>query len=188
MEGLDRKVANLFNAQHAEEVARAHASRIPKPSLRVRDWVCVLRPYQEVATKSETWWVGPVPVSRRLGESSYKVLIKPGTPHAVHLDQTKPFVVGEPVELYHYAPGYRTEGVAQNEWLVDEIIDHRLDEDGKLMFLNRWEDFEQGQTTCDPVGNFVNRCSWKLPLYCKQHGISLDLIDYLRDHPLPDEE
>ena len=186
MKDLDRKVSDLLNAQHATEINRANASRVARAPLKPGDWVWVLRPKAGVATKLDSWWVGPVPVQRRTGDASYEVLLKPGTPHAVHMDQLKPFVTGESVNLYHYAPGYRTEGTTQNEWNVDAILDHRI-EHGKLQFLTRWEGFEQGPCTWEPVGNFIHRYSWKLPQYCKEHKLRINLTDYLRDSPSDDE-
>ena len=105
--------------------------------------VWVLRPKTGVATKLDSWWVGPVPVLKRTGDASYEVLWKPGTPHAVHMDQFKPFVVVESINLYHFAPGYRTEGTTQNKWNVESILDHKV-ENGKILFLTQWEGFEQG--------------------------------------------
>ena len=82
---------------------------------------------------------------------------------------------------------FMTEGVTLDGWNVDAIHDHRIEGD-KLMFLTRWEGCEQGPFTWEPVGNFIHRYSWKLPEYCNQHGLTLDLVKYLSDHPLPDEE
>ncbi len=98
----------------------------------------------------------------------------PGVLHAVHADRLKPFVQGEPVELFHFEAGYVQEGVAPNEWNAEAIFGHRWVA-GKPQFLTKWEGAAPGEETWEPVGHFVHRYSYKLPEYCQKKGIRLDL-------------
>ena len=101
-----------------------------------------------------------MPVQKRVGQSSYEVLLKPNTPFQTHRDRMKPFVTGDKVDLYHFAPGYRAEGVGLGEWNVEKILDHRFVDD-KVEFFTQWDGFEQGPMSWEPVGNFIHRYAWK---------------------------
>ena len=166
-------ISTLSEKIHAAEVAKVNATRQAKEPFRQGDWVWVLRPQDGSAnTKAESWWIGPVPFTRRLGQASYEVTLKPGTPFQTHWDRMKLCVIGENTKLYHYGPGYRPEGVATNEWNVEKILDHRM-VNGKWEFLTQWEGFDQGPLTWEPVGNFIHRYSYKFPEYCKQKGLKV---------------
>ena len=187
MEKLDHDIAALLDKQHATEVAKINSTREAKEPFQKGDWVWVLRPQDGSAnTKAESWWLGPVPVVRRVGQGSYEVMLRPGTPFQTHRDRLKPCVVGKHTKLYHYGPGYRPEGVTTNEWNVAQILDHRLVA-GNLEFLTQWEGFEQGPLTWEPVGNFIHRYSYKFPEYCKKKKLQVDLAHYLRDTPTPED-
>ena len=98
----------------------------------------------ESSQKAETWWTGPVEVKKRVGDASYEVELHPGELHAVHADRLKPFVQGEPVELFHFEAGYAQEGVAPQEWNIETILGHRWVA-GKPQFLTKWEDAAPGE-------------------------------------------
>ncbi len=95
----------------------------------------------ESSQKAETWRTGPVEVKKRVGDSSYEAELHPGelhAVHAVHADRLKPFVRGDPVELFHFEAGYAQEGLAPQEWNVETILGHRWVA-GKPQFLTKWE-------------------------------------------------
>ncbi len=79
----------------------------------------------ESSQKAETWWTGPVEVIKRVRDASCEVEFHPGELQAVHADKLKPFVRGEPVELFHFEAGYTQEGVAPQKWNVETILGHR---------------------------------------------------------------
>ena len=111
MEWLDGEVARRLQGQTEREVERSNRVRRPPPVYRPRDWVWVLRPKTgESDQKVETWWTGPVEVKKRVGDASYEVELHPGVLHAVHADKLKPFVCGEPVELFPLRGGLRPRG------------------------------------------------------------------------------
>ena len=127
--------------------------------------------------------MGPMHIQERIVEFSYHVLNTDNTPYAVHLDQLKPHVVGEAIELYHYQPRYVVEETGPTEWNVAGILDHRW-VDGSLQFLTQWEGAEPHSETWEPVGNFIHRYSFQLPAYCQQHNLCFDLAKYLTPVPL----
>ena len=75
----------------------------------------MLRPKSSAVEKSDAWWVVPVRVLRRTSASSYVVQIKPGVQRDVHMDQRKPFVGGEGIDLHYIRAGYRVTGVTPGE-------------------------------------------------------------------------
>jgi hypothetical protein len=58
---------------------------------------------------------GPVEVRKRVGNASYEKELHPGVLLAVYAERLKLFVLGEPVELFHFEACYVQEGVAPNE-------------------------------------------------------------------------
>ena len=186
MEALDKKLSTTLTEQHWTEMAQQNITRHTRPPFKTGDWVWVLRPQNPTVSKVDTWWVGPVKVIRRTGNSSYEVLLKPGVPHDAHMDQLKPFVTGESIELYHFQPGYHIEGNTPDEWDVDEILEHKLI-NGKLLFRVRWENADPQATTWEPVENFFHRYNWKFVHYCCQKGLHIDVAKHLRDKPSEEE-
>ena len=89
----------------------------------------------------ETWWVGPGRVVARVGESSYKVLHKPGEIWEVHRDWLKPWVMdqlmGTNMPLYYHRGTTKSTVVKEGEEEVKAILKHRM-RDGKIEFLTRW--------------------------------------------------
>ena len=153
MSELDSQLAKIINEQQWLETARQNVRANDRPPFASGDWVWVLRPPSSSVSKLDTWWVGPVKVLRRTGAQSYEVLLKPGTPHDVHMDQLKPCVVGPSIDLYHFQPGYHIEGTTQYEWNVDSILDHKT-EHGQLFFRVRWENADPNETTWEPIRIF----------------------------------
>ena len=103
----------------------------------------------------------------------------------VHTDRLKPCVRGEGVELFYFRTAHAEEEQGEaplGEWNVDRILAHRW-VDGKPQFLTKWEGADPGEETWEPVGHFVHRYSYKLPLYCKAQGLSLDLVEHLTARP-----
>jgi hypothetical protein len=187
MEALAQIASQRLNQIHQIEAKRANQKRQAPEPYRKGDWVWVLRPKTGASeSKMDSWWIGPVPVRRRTGESSYEVEIRAGVMHMVHTDRLKPFVTGDKVELFHFEAsgrGREEEEALPGEWNVEAILGHRW-VGGKPQFLTKWEGAAPGEETWEPVGNFVHRYSYKLPLYCQKSGLSLDLVEHLSTKPL----
>ena len=187
MEEIDRVVAQRLNAKHRTQVARENATRSDPLEYQIGQWVWVLRPRTSKVSKLDTWWVGPVKVLSRTGAASYQVALRPGMAYDVHVSGLKPWVgeqlEGEPTELSHNLSGYQVLETAPDEWEVDEILKHRVDTEGKVTFLTRWEGAALGEETWEPVENFIPRYCYKLLQYCREHRLHIDLVNELKDQP-----
>ena len=64
-----------------------------------------------------------------------------------------------------------------DEWEVDEITNHRIDENGKIWFEKKWSGFSG--STWEPLNHFVHRYSADWAEYCKTHRINANVIDHL---------
>ena len=151
LEEIDRSVARVLNDKHQRQADCQNQTRTPRPTFKVGEWVWVLRPRSSNVSKLDTWWVGPVKISARVGMNSYQVCLKPGVLHDVHADQLKPYagddVQGEPVKLHHYLSGYRVLETGSDEYDVETILRHRRGKDGKLQFLTQWENCDVSENT-----------------------------------------
>ena len=127
-------------------------------------------------------------VTKQVGEYSYLVSLK-DTSYEVHLDQLKPYkgeiLEGEPTKLMHRLGGYKNLETEEGEYEVECILRHRYGKDGKLEFLTRWEGYEPGSETWEPVSHFVMKYCVKLVQYLRKNGLRVDLGASLRDVPSP---
>ena len=64
-----------------------------------------------------------------------------------------------------------------DEWEVDEILRHKVGEDGQMWFETKWVGF--GAPTWEPLGNFVHRYNVDWAEYCKQHKLRVDVTTHL---------
>ena len=187
MESLDRKVADELNRQHAQEAQRLNASRARPQPFQEGDVVWVLRPKSSNVSKLDTWWVGPAKVTRRIGDQSYQVLVKPGVVHDVHMDQLKRYVddtlEGSRVELFHHSTGYKALETQPDEWSVETISGHRRKKDGTWEFLTLWEGCPESEKTWEPAQNFITRYCVEFPEYLRKHRIDLGLSEVLKESP-----
>ena len=188
MQDMDIKVANRLNEQHQKETAAVNRGRDPHKTFIPGQKVWYLRPRGPVTgEKMATWWLGPCPILSRTGESSYNVEVRPGVSVAAHVTQLKPYweeVTGESIPLHFFKGGAEDLEVAPDEWVVDKIIRHRTVM-GKLQFLTLWKGYDRSEATWEPVNHFIHRYSSDLVKYCGDHGIPVDLIEYLS--PVPHE-
>ena len=91
MANLDKKVAESYAQIHKGLMERVNATRVDKKPFSEGDVVWVLRAATPSVNKLESWWLGPAKVIQRVGEGSYKVLLKPGVIYDVHRDWLKPY-------------------------------------------------------------------------------------------------
>jgi hypothetical protein len=153
--------------------------------MQVGDWVWVLRPKSSSVSKVDTWWVGPVKITRRVGAMSYDVDMKEGTVRAVHQDQLKPWVGGESINLYHFQPGYHIQEVTPDDRNVEAVLGHRKGPQGQLLFRTKWEG--ERATTWEPPGSFFRAYNHKLIKYCQDNSLSSELVGQLRIVPSPED-
>ena len=188
MEELDQEVSKILENEHQKVQKRLNASRTPPKIYKVGDLVMVRRPKTSPQTsKLDTWWEGPAKVLSRSGEASYNVQVTENMAREAHASDLKPFFcesdTGEPTPMYHFLPTYKPVEVTPGEWHVDKILQHRKGPDGKMQFLTKWEGAGPNEETWEPVNNFVLRYCFELVQYCKQKGLKLDLVQYLKSEP-----
>ena len=77
MQKLDEKISKLHFERHQKVKNSYNQDKKEMSSFQPGDIVWVLRPPSIGGNKMETWWLGPAKVVQRVGNTSYKVLIKP---------------------------------------------------------------------------------------------------------------
>ena len=178
---IDRLVADKLQAHHRQRLEVLNESRRPKPVYQAGDRVWMLRPRHIGTNKLLSWWVGPCLVVDRRGADSYVVEDKPNHHHPAHSSQLKPFVEDEhadaPVPLHFWKQTEADLGEEVDEWEVDEILRHKVGEDGQMWFETKWVGF--GAPTWEPLGNFVHRYNVDWAEYCKQHKLRVDVTTHL---------
>ena len=186
MQEIDEVVARRLNEQHAKECETVNRGRRAPEAFFPGEKVWYLRPRGPVTgDKMATWWLGPCPVLRRIGESSYLVEVRPGVSVATHITQLKEYleeVTGDAVPLHYFKSGSEDLEVAPDEWVVQKILRHRTIQ-GKLQFLTLWKGYDRSEATWEPVNHFIHRYSSDLVQYCREHGIPVNLIEYLSPVP-----
>jgi Chromo (CHRromatin Organisation MOdifier) domain len=83
----------------------------------------------------------------------------------------KPYVdsdlMGTPIPLYFHQRTEIDEDALPDEWEVDEIVDHKRDSKGNLLFLTKWKGYPLEDNTWEPTGNFIHRYSSDFVKYCR---------------------
>ena len=188
MARVDQEVSRILEEEHKKVQNRINAHRNSPKVYKVGDFVWVVRPKTSPqTTKLDTYWMGPAKILSRVGESSYNVQVKPNMAMEVHASDMKPYFgeegTGKPTDLYHFLPTYQPVEVVPGEWNVDRILRHRKGPDGKIQFLTRWEGAGPKEETWEPADSFILHYCYEVVQYCKEKGLKLDLVQYLKPHP-----
>jgi hypothetical protein len=120
-------------------------------------------------------------MKRRTGEASYEVELRRSIMHMVHADRLKPCVTAKQVEMFQFGTHQRdTERnePAPGEWNAVRILAHHFMR-GRLEFLTKSDGSATREETWEHVDNFVHRFSYKIPKYCMNKGLNIDLIECL---------
>jgi len=181
---LDKKVSDILNALHAKNFETLNKNRKNPTPFEVGQKVWVLRPRGLSADKLQSWWVGPCPIVKRVGEMSYEVEIKPGHVISLHRSQMKQHFddefSSEKLEMFHFQPTKEDFDSGMDEWEVEKIFKHRLNKFGKLEFLVKWKGFED--LTWEPLMNFLHRYSKDWRDYVASKNLKFDLVDYMKEN------
>ena len=133
---IDSAVAEKLRTVHQQRLQSLNEARRPKPTYKVGDKVWLLRPRHVGTDKLQSWWIGPCPVVARRGADSYVVEDKPGHERAVHSSQLKPSLEDEfadnPTPLHYFRQTEVDLTDEVDEWEVDKICQHKVDEAGQL--------------------------------------------------------
>ena len=116
----------------------------------------------------------------RTGNSSYTVEFEGGV-QEVHLDDLKEYLVEEfkeeGVDLwYSRNPNVTPRDEEIEVGVVEKIVGHRRNENGRLEFLVKWVGFDSTQNTWEHPGNLF-KCPWGLMTYCGENSLVLDGLD-----------
>jgi hypothetical protein len=178
---LDQIVAQRLAKVHRTRAAAANKSRKERPKYGPGDKVWVLRPRQLGTDKMQSWWLGPCPVLRREGAESYVVEIKPGKEFPVHSQHMKPHIPDEhsvePIPLYYYRLA-KTELYAEvDEWEVERILLHHVDEAGEPWFHTKWKGVVV--PSWEPLSTFIMRFSDDWADYCRRNSLNFNVVKHL---------
>ena len=83
--------------------------------------------------------------------------------------------------LYYHKRTVVDDDALPDEQLVEKIINHRQDKEGKYHFLTKWQGWEE--TTWEPAKTFFMRYSSDLVKYCKEKNIHLNVNQELAPGP-----
>ena len=182
MQEIDLRVAKILNDKHAKDSVRYNQKFPEPPALELLSSVLYRRP-EGSGTKLDGRWCGPATVVGREGEHSYLVEISPGEVQRIHRSFLKLYIpdrfTGRPVERFFHRRTVTDEEAQPGEWNVEKIMGHKLGKDGKWRLLTHWEGCPEEDAQWEPIGNFIHRYSAPMVKYCKEHGIVLNLLDYL---------
>ena len=160
-----------------------NAKRPGRPAFAVNDIVWVLRSQPVSGNKLESWWLGPAKVLKRVGQSSYQVMHKPGEIWDVHIDFLKPYVqdtlLGTGVPLYFHKGTTKSSGLGDTDSDPVKFIRKHKIKDGKIEFLTRWQGADATEDTWEPAHAFVQKCSQKWLKYLIDNGLEVNLQSYL---------
>ena len=133
--------------------------------------------------KLESWLLGPAKVIQRVGDSSYKVLLKPGVIYDVHKDWLKPYVednfLGTEVPLFFHQGTTKSTGlgdIQSEDEQIEGVKKHRV-RNGKLEFRVRWKGTSSQEDTWEPIGTFITKLSQPFLQYVQENGLENCLLD-----------
>jgi hypothetical protein len=180
---VDGQVAKALNELHEKRTAQLNNRRKELPALPVGSTCWYLRPRGRPGEKLGTYWIGPCRVVKREGQHSYQIEVQPGRQQAAHRSQLKehtPDPLGKPLQLYHFKQAPEDVEAQPDEWLVEEIREHRC-KNGDWEFKVKWQGSKQ--LTWEPLSHFFHRYSAPIIDYIANKDIKVDVVDQLRRHP-----
>ena len=90
---------------------------------------------------------------------------------------------GTPLPLYYFQRTEHEESHQPDEFIVQEIIDHRLNDRGKMEFLTVWVGYAVSDATWKPVGNFIHQYSSDFVKYCQTNDLDPNVLSELSPDP-----
>ena len=159
MEELEKTVANTLNQVHQAAQKQTNRGRVARTPPQVGDRVWVLRPKGVGGNKISTWWLGPFKITERVGQSSFRVQLRPGVFQDVHMDQIKPYVVDEVLGVGKPLAYRRVEPDRPPSRRVEKIKACRLNDRGEFEFCTHWAGTSDLDDTWEPTFTFLSSCS-----------------------------
>lgn len=183
----DERVARILNGIHAKAVERYNASQKTPEVFEIGDTVWFKRP-ENSGNKLDTRWIGPCKIVGRTGANSYDVQVKESLIMNANVGDLKRYIPdkfnGDPIPLFYHRRTVVDLEAAPDEGVVDRILGHRIDKDGKFWFKVKWEGFSESDATWEPVNHFFHRYSAALIAYGQRHGLDLNCCKFLSPEPM----
>ena len=181
---IHEAVAKKLDGLHMRQMACLNKDSKTLGPLLTGEKVWYLRP-EKSGNKLDTRWVGPALIIERESENSYLIEVSEGHRISSHRSFLKYFipdeVLGKSVPLFYHRRTVQDPEAAPDEWIVDEVIGHRVEPDGTVKFLTKWRGYEDA--TWEPLGNFFHRYNSDIVRYCAEQGLGLDLVEALSQQP-----
>lgn len=188
-ENTERKVAEILREMHDKRAKTVNQNRSELSVLEVGAKVWWLRPRGQTGDKLESYWVGPCKILERKSAHTYTIETREGHSVDTHRCQLKEHAEDihnhQPLALFHFKQAVSDVEVAMDEWEVEEITEHKL-ENGDLKFLVKWMNHDQ--KTWEPIGHFFHRYAKEFIRYCSEKGLKPDVVGYLQDHPIMEDD
>jgi hypothetical protein len=109
------------------------------------------------------------------------VQLKPGTEFPVHVVHIKPHIpyqyAGEPIPIFYYKMAKSDLFAEVDEWEVERIIKHHVDEAGQAWFYTKWKGVIV--PSWEPLATFIMRFSSDWADYCQKFALSFDVVKHL---------
>ncbi len=183
-ESMRLEVAERLNKLHLKRDRAENARRIPPKTLEagIKVWY---KPERKGGTdKLDTSWKGPGKVLRRMGADSYIIQIKDGSGKTAHRDQLHPYTPDEtgtaPSFPLFYFSGKAPEVVpvvTDDEYIVERVLEHRLEPGKGTEFRLKWEGYGERQTW-EPLDALVME---PLKEYLDKYNLTLQLQEQDRE-------
>jgi len=177
VEELEKSVASMLNHVHEQAQRETNRNRLARSPPQIGSKVWVLRPKGVGGNKISTWWVGPYKLVERVGESSFKVQIRPGIFQDVHLDQIKPYEVDEQLGIGRPLTYRRDDPDRPPERKIEKIRARRLNDRGESKFLTHWEGTPDSEDTWEPALTFLSACDPTWMDFCWDNNVGVELIE-----------
>ena len=188
-ENTDHRISEILRELHEKRAKTLNQKRPELSVLEVGAKVWWIRPRGQTGDKLETYWVGPCKILGRKSAHTYTIENREGHSVDAHRCQLKEHLEDihnhQPLALSHFKQAVSDVQVAIDEWEVEEITEHKL-ENGELKFLVKW--MNHPQKTWEPVGHFFHRYPAEFVRYCSEKGLKPDIVGYLKNHPITEDE
>ena len=183
---IDKAVSTILNGLHKRKDWSDNKRRKEPPEFFVGDKVWHLRP-ENSGTKLDTRWLGPCKVVSKTSMHGYEIRVDTGDVVAAHATFLKKHVEdrfsGLPTPLCFHQRTVVDTFAAGNEWVVDEILDHRVGHDGKWEFKTRWKGHAENETSWEHINSFFHRSGFKLVKYCQAQDLDPPVTRFLQPEP-----
>ena len=117
----------------------------------------------------------------RVGQSSFRVQLRPGIFQDVHLDQIKLYVVDEELGVGKPLAYRRGESDQPSGRKIEKIRARRLNHRGESEFLTHWAGTPDSEDTWETTSTFLSSCSPEWLQYCWDNNVGVDIVEAMEE-------